>query len=108
LTNPEPTNQESMMKRYEMIAALAAAMVAFAAADRAGAMTVAAPAGMLSAVDEVTPIEQVRWWGWHRHHWGHPVYWGYRPGYYRSCGYWTAWGYRPCYRSWGFYRPWGW
>ena len=48
------------MKRYVTIAALAAAVVAFAAHDRAGAMTVATPAGMQSAVDEVTPIEQVR------------------------------------------------
>ena len=50
------------MKRYVTIAALAAAIVAFTAHDRAGAMTVATPAGMQSAVDEVTPIEQVRWW----------------------------------------------
>jgi hypothetical protein len=57
---PRTNNQEGKMKRYVMIAALAAAMVASAAADRAGAMTVAAQAGMLSAVDEVTPIEQVR------------------------------------------------
>lgn len=93
------------MKRYVMIATLAAAIVASAAPDRAGAMTVAAPAGMQSAVDELTPIEQVRWhWHWHpRWHW-HTVYWGYHPYYYGGCGYW-----RPCYyRPWGFYRPWGW
>ena len=70
-----------MMKRYVMIVALAAAIFASAAPDRAGAMTVAAPAGMQSAVDELTPIEEVRWWhGGHRH-WGHPVFWGYHPYY---------------------------
>jgi hypothetical protein len=93
------------MKRYVLIGALAAAIVACATLDRAGAMTIAAPAGMQSATDELTPIEQVRWhWHWHPHwHW-HTVYWGYHPYYYGGCGYW-----RPCYyRPWGFYRPWGW
>jgi hypothetical protein len=103
---PRTNNQEGIMKRYVMIAALAAAIGAFTAGDRAGAMTMATPAGMQSAVNEMTPIEQVRWWhGGHRH-WRHPVF--YHPYYYRACGYWTPWGYRPCYRPWGFYRPWGW
>ena len=110
--NPKQS-EEGMMKRYVMIAALAAAIVAFAAHDRAGAMTAATPAGMQSAVDEVTPVEQIRWWGgghrWGHPHWGYrPHYWGYHPYYYRACGYWTPWGYRPCYRPWGYYHPWGW
>lgn len=115
------------MKRYAVTALVAATIAAGAAVlpGTAGAMTIAAPAGMTRAVDDVAQIEQVRWgggghrggggrhfgfggfhrgWGggfrhyggWRARHWGWRGNRGY--GVINTCGYY--------YNPWSYCGPW--
>jgi hypothetical protein len=118
-----------MMRKYVMIAAMAAAVI-FAAAlpYRASAMAISAPSGLATAVAAVDPVENVRWyrhygyrhyWGYRHHYWGyrhywHRTYWRHRYWGWRRPAYYGAY-YRPCcyaYRPYYWYRPyyygWGW
>jgi hypothetical protein len=93
--------QEGMMRKYLVLAAMAGAIFAAAAAlpDRASAMAIGMPAGLSKAVADTNQAEPVQWCGW-RGCWGGGPYWGQRPywgGYYRPYGF---YGYG--------YRPWGW
>ena len=101
------------MRKFALLAALAGALftTTVAAPDRAAAMTISNPAGVLDAVatiDEVAKPEQVRWCGW-RGCWGGG--WGYwRPrayyyGYYRP---WPYYGYYPAYYYPYYGYGWGW
>jgi hypothetical protein len=107
----DPTIKEEFMRKFALLAALAGALftTAVAAPNRADAMTISNPAGVLDAVatiDEVAKPEQVRWCGW-RGCWG----WGYwRPrayyyGYYRP---WPYYGYYPSYYYPYYGYGWGW
>jgi hypothetical protein len=109
--------QEDFMRNHALLAALAGAIVATAVGspNRADAMTLTAPAGVLRAVEAVAQPEQVRWCGgrgcWHggggAPYWPGPPYGLYQsypyvgynlvPGgyYYRPLVWPHAWGYRP-------------
>jgi hypothetical protein len=116
------------MNRHAVTALVAATIAAGAAIlpGIAAAMTIAAPAGMTGAVDDVAQIEQVRWgggghrggggrhfgfggfhrgWGGFRHHGGWGVrHWG--RGGYRNYGVINTCGYY--YNPWSYCRPAGW
>jgi len=99
-------------------AAIAALLSIGTPANRATAMTVAAPSTL--GLADASPVQQVRWgwhrhryWGWHHRYWGwHHRYWGWRHYYWGGPHYWGGpWYYpRPYYwaRPWGPCCWWGW
>jgi hypothetical protein len=87
---------ERSQMRKTLLAALAAVAIVSAAApaNRASAMTVAAPVALGPVAADANPIQQVWWGGWHRHYWG----WGWHPHYWGCC--WGGWGWHRHWRYW--------
>jgi hypothetical protein len=90
-------DKETTMRKSIVTACAAAAMFStiLIASDRAGAMAIGAPAGLLAATESAGPAEQVayvcRWNGYRRVCWWRPGY-AYRPyGFYRPWRHWRRW-----------------
>jgi hypothetical protein len=109
----DPNEGEELMLRYALPAAGALFAVAFALSGSADAMTLSAPAAMMSAAASVDAAQQVRWCDWNGCYRGVPYWPGPPYGLYQSypyVGYNIVPGgyyYHPLVwpRAWG-YRPW--
>lgn len=95
------------MRKLLILACAAVAMfsASLVASNRADAMAITTPAGVLPAVPDAatSPVEQVayvcRWNGYRRVCWWRPNY-GYRPyGFYGYRGGWRGYGYRRGWRG---------
>jgi hypothetical protein len=92
------------MRKILVAALIAAAIIAVnLAGGRADAMPVAAPAQLGLAAADATPMQQVRWHGWHARpdRWGRRWYWGWPvPWFHFPRWHWGGWGWHHHYHHW--------